>query len=147
MTKRGRRSTASLSVVTTLPGSDRPQPPKELKEAQAAEWRAIVGRMPAGWFTRETHGLLIAYCRHRATFSVLSSRIDTLEREPCDEDVDLYNKLLRMREREGRAMSSMATRLRLTQQARYNAKSASTASKDAGGAPKPWEFSQTDPVQ
>jgi len=36
----------------------------KLTDEQAEEWRAVVSRMAADWFPRETHGMLLAYCRH-----------------------------------------------------------------------------------
>ena len=48
--------------------------------------------------------------------------------------------LLALREREGRALSSLATRLRITPQSRYHPRTAGVAAADAGsGRPKPWE--------
>ena len=41
-----------------------PEPPEDQTEEQAAEWRAVVARMRADWFPRETHGLLALYVRH-----------------------------------------------------------------------------------
>jgi hypothetical protein len=35
-----------------------------LTDEQATEWWAVVNRLPADWFPRETHALLIQYCRH-----------------------------------------------------------------------------------
>jgi hypothetical protein len=63
MAQRGRKSAASLSIVSLL-GNERPAPPDELAEEEAAEWRAIASRMPHDWFTRENHPLLAEYCRH-----------------------------------------------------------------------------------
>jgi hypothetical protein len=63
MGKRGRKSSAELSVVTPLK-TRRPPPPEDLTEEQASEWRAVVSRMPPDWFTREHFALLADYCRH-----------------------------------------------------------------------------------
>ena len=52
-------------------------------------------------------------------------------------DVDVYKDLLKMQEAEGRAISSLATRMRLTQQATVNAKVQKPI--DVGAAKKPWE--------
>jgi len=56
MAKRGRKSSASLSVISGngIEVISRPDAPVDLTDEQAAEWRAIVNRMPADWFTRET---------------------------------------------------------------------------------------------
>jgi hypothetical protein len=39
----------------------------DLTEDQAAEWRAVVDRLPNDWFPRETHGMLAQFCRHVCT--------------------------------------------------------------------------------
>jgi hypothetical protein len=66
---RGPQSSAALEIpsVADLRGDARPEPPSDLTDDQAAEWRAVVERMPADWFPRETYGLLSQYCRHVVT--------------------------------------------------------------------------------
>jgi hypothetical protein len=49
-------------------------------------------------------------------------------------DLGEYDQLLKMQEREGRALSSLATRLRITQQATVSAKA-----KKPSGLKRPWE--------
>lgn len=140
MRTRGRKSSAALAVVTTLPGQ-RPEPPAELTDEQADEWRAVVGRMPSDWFTRETHELLANYCRHVTKARTLAKAIDGFDPEwLVDEDgLKRFDKLTQMAEREGRAMSSLATRMRLTQQSRYNPAAANTSSSKSGSGDKPWQ--------
>lgn len=133
---RGRVSAAALELVQ--PGAavcavERPRPPAELSDEQAVEWRTVVNRLPADWFPAETHGLLTQYCRH----VVAARRVAHLvsQAESGDEfDVREYDLLLKMQEREGRALSSLATRMRISQQATYDEKK----KKPAGGK-RPWE--------
>jgi hypothetical protein len=138
MGMRGRKSAASLEVVRTggVTSIPRAAPPDDLTEEQAHEWRCIVNRMPADWFPRETHGMLAQYCRHVATARRISQMIEDFETKPSDDDgwLDTYDKLLKMQEREGRAMSSLATRMRMSQQGQYNHKK-----KPGSTVPKPWE--------
>ena len=61
MKQRGRRSSASLSVVSTEPLSP-PEPPSELTKRQVEIWRNIVSAMPPDWFLRAPQ-LLVQYCR------------------------------------------------------------------------------------
>ena len=100
---------------------ERPAAPGELTDEQQAEWRSIVGRMPADWFPRETWALLAQYCRHVVAAKRIGQLIEQAEADAAF-DLDAYDKLLKMQEREGRAMSSLATRMRLTQQSTVNAK-------------------------
>ena len=140
-TQRGRKSTASLSVVRALPGS-RPEPPDELTTEQAEEWRIIVARMPADWFTRETHPLLVDLCRHIVRARVIAAKIDDFDPEwlVTDAGARTYDRLCAMGERETRMMSSLATKMRLTQQSRYAAKVAHTAErKGSNEAVHPWQ--------
>ena len=58
--------------------------------------------------------------------------IDHHENE--DLDLDVLDRLYRMQEREGRAMSSLATRMRITQQTTYD----KSKKKPLQGA-KPWD--------
>lgn len=49
-------------------------------------------------------------------------------------DIEEYDRLLKMQEREGRAMSSLATRMRITQQTTYD-----KSKKKPVTGKKPWE--------
>ena len=141
MAQRGRKSAASLAVVRPIT-DHRPSPPEGLTEEQAAEWTAITRRLPAGHFPRECHGLLMAYCKHISSFRMLSESVDLFRSEwlITDEGLGRYGALLALREREGRALSSLATRLRITPQSRYQPRTAGVAAADAdSGRSKPWE--------
>jgi len=140
MKQRGRKSGASLSVVRTPEAGEveavsRPVAPDELTDEQAGEWSRIVDALPADWFPPETHGLLVQYCRHLVEARRVSQLI---EQVVSSEEFNLanYNELLKMQEREGRAASSLATRMRLTQQATFDKEK----SKGKGrGIKRPWE--------
>lgn len=134
---RGPRSTQSLAVVDAagagLSRVERPRAPSELTAEQAAEWRAVVDRMPAEWFGRETHAMLAQYCRHAVAARRVAQLIADAETGD-DFDVEQYDRLLKMQEREGRAMSSLATRMRFSQQSAYD-----KSKKRQNAAPRPWE--------
>lgn len=141
MAARGRKSAASMEI--TIPSNvevvHRPQPPNELTPEQQDEWHAVVERMPADWFPRETHGLLVQYCRHVIAARRIAQLIAKTEKAKAF-DVDMYDKLLKMQEREGRAISSLATRMRITQQATVRAESARKPEQLAA----PWEEDDED---
>jgi hypothetical protein len=135
MGTRGRQSAASLEVAK--PGKietiQRPDAPYDLTDEQTEEWWAVVNRMPADWFPRETHGILSQYCRHVITARRVAQLVASCEAtDPLD--IGEYDQLLKMQEREGRALSSLATRLRITQQATVSAKA-----KKPSGMKRPWE--------
>lgn len=131
-----RKSAAQLSVVPA-DSVQRPEPPPELTREQAAEWRAVVGVMPAAWFSRDTHPLLTAYCRHLVNARRLAAVTDRLDPKVLDttDGLERFDKLTRMQDREHRAMSSLATRMRLTHQARYRGE----RKVERRTAPPPWE--------
>jgi phage terminase small subunit len=135
MGTRGRQSSASLSVIG--PGGvetvRRPEPPHELSDEQADEWRAVVNRLSADWFPRETWGLLAQYCRHVVAARRVAQLIAAAERSETL-DINEYDQLLKMQEREGRAMSSLATRMRITQHATYD-----KTRKKPLATKKPWD--------
>jgi hypothetical protein len=104
MSQRGRKSAEALSVVMGIPGQ-RPAPPDNLDEDEAAEWRAIVERMPADWFTRETWPVLAELCRHICTSNVVSARLSADRKQLVLKDPELFDKLTKIHEREARAIS------------------------------------------
>ena len=129
MGDRGRKPASELALAdNVVQFTPRPKAPEELTPEQAIEWDAVVGRMPPDWFPRETHGILANYCRHVISASTISSRLEIHESE--EGDVQEYDRLLKMRERESRSASSLATRLRITQQTSYD------KSKKRGGSEK-----------
>lgn len=136
MAKRGRVSAAALAIgaVAPIETIQRPDAPYDLTDEESEEWWAVVNRMPADWFPRETHALLTQYCRHVVRSRRIAQLIAACE---ASEDLDLeqYDKLLKMQEREGRAISSLATRMRITQQATVRAEKARKPSQ----VKKPWE--------
>jgi hypothetical protein len=137
MQKRGRPSSVELTLVgpDTITTIRRAQPPEYLSAAEAGEWRRIVGALPADWFPVETHGLLESYCAHLIERRDLTGLIAAEKASP-DFTVKQYNRLLAMRERESRAISSLATRMRISQQATLDR----LKKKDAGAQlRKPWE--------
>jgi hypothetical protein len=146
MKNRGRASAASLAVISSsgIETVERPRPPNELSEEQAREWTSIVNRLPADWFPRETWGMLAQYCRHVVTARRVSGMIEALETELAKEEGDkaeiilgaskAFDRLFKMQEREGRAISSLATKMRLSQQSSYD-----KSKQKPRAAQKPWE--------
>jgi uncharacterized protein YicC (UPF0701 family) len=150
MEGRGRKSAASLSVVSSneIERIERPRPPSDLNQEQAAEWTSIVNRMPAEWFPRETHGMLAQLCRHLVSARRVADMIGALENELTKEAEDddksqaelilgatkAFDRLYKMQEREGRAISSLSTKMRLSQQSTYD-----KSKRKPGQTRKPWE--------
>ena len=141
MSKGGRKSSADLSVISNngIEVIDRPAPPMELQsDAAKTEWVEIVNRLPADWFPRETHSLLKQHCRHVDAADKIAQLIKSMEDGGCDFNLDDYDKLLKMQERESRTISSLDTRMRLTQQGRYTTQKAGTGSANSSNKKAPW---------
>ncbi|MEF8834436.1 MAG: hypothetical protein V5A42_06210, partial [Halofilum sp. (in: g-proteobacteria)] len=93
--------------------------------------------LPADRISNEGVPLLAQYVRHisraRKVATVLAQ---------CEENgfaLEDYQRLLKMEEQQTRAMSSPATRLRLTNQARQEPETASRQRRQETGEPRPWE--------
>lgn len=141
MEGRGRKSTASLTVLKGGAGS-RIEPPKGMPKAQRELWSEVVGSKPADWFGPDNAPLLAEYVRAVDMANKLEAQIEALMAGSC-EPADLKD-LLNMRDKESRRVTSLATKMRLSQQSKYTEKSAATADRRAsaqGG--KLWQFGGT----
>lgn len=117
MGERGPKSAAELSLV---PGDGaeihsivRPEPPESLRPEQAEVWRAIVAALPPEDIPEQRYEDLANYCRHAVSQRVIARVIDELEEKIGSPDFDLerYDRALKMRERETRAIASLSVRL------------------------------------
>ena len=144
MEQRGRKSAAELAVaaqVAPVSSAGRLACPLHLSDAIQAVWAELVNDQPGGSFTAKDVPLLEAYCRHVVQGRIIADQIEAFD--PAwmgdDEGLKRFDRLTSMHEREGRAASSLATRLRITRQAMADAKTVGRASKNMARAPKPWE--------
>lgn len=137
MEGRGRKSAASLTVVPAgIPA--RMEPPQGLTESQVAMWREIVAGKPADWFAADNAPLLAEYVRAVDMCNALAFQIGAaLAGDPVEAAL-LLKGYLDMRDKEAKRATSIATKLRLTQQSRYTPQAAATADRKAGGA-RPWQ--------
>lgn len=137
MGTRGRKSTAELAVIgsTGVVTVNRPAPPGELSDEQAAEWRAVVNVHSADRFPREQHAMLSAHCRHTVALRRIGQLIAAAEKAE-EFDLDGYDKLLKMQERESRCLASLAVRLGFAYSTAYEKR----PEKGKQSGPKPWEF-------
>ena len=135
MAKRGRVSAAALMIATPVLKTERPDAPYDLTDEQSEEWWAVVNRMPADWFPRETHAMLAQYCRHVVASRRVAQLVAACEKDK-NLDVEKYDRLLKMQEREGRAISSLATRMRISQQATVKFEQARKPLE----MEKPWDY-------
>lgn len=135
----GRKSSANLSIVPPSTGKDsRLSVPRFLTTRQAQLWKEITNSKPANWFTRDMQSLLVGYVKAIASHEALSKRVDSVESGELQLELKDENRLYAMQERQARLMQSFATKLRLTQQSRWQPKTA----WDKGSRPdgvRPWD--------
>ena len=133
--KTGRKSQASLQVVQGVSAIERQQPPVELTEEQFSVWNRVDDAMPADHFGTESVDLLVSYCRHVVSSKRVAEMIYAAEAD-SETSLDDLDKLYKMQEREGRAASSLATRLKITPQALTNHRGNKAATRPTK---KPWQ--------
>src|SRR5262245_21554128 len=123
-----RRSAESYAVAPIGTLSRRPAPPPDLQREEAEEWVAVVGQMSADYFGRELHGVLASLCRRIVAERRIAERIHVggLSLEDLD-------RLLRMLDRESKAVASLAGKLKLTPKSKYS------KDKRILAGPRPWD--------
>ena len=142
MGARGRKSVADLAVVPVAPRLRRPPPPDGLTDEQAKLWRDVVDAMPAGWFGRETHEVLVNYCRHTVRHRFLSRQLDACPNDALasGDGLEHWNRLAAAAERESRAALACARSLRLTQQSQMRPETAGRLRERVPTTRPPWEI-------
>ena len=117
--------------------------------ATAQERRACAGRSGGGGTLRKAscwgsaRHLLRLYCEHACFRAEVQGLIDRtpIERMVDPDTAPAFEAMLKARDRETKALVSLATRLRLTNQARYTPQAAGTAGRQHASGPRPWEDS------
>lgn len=146
MQQRGRKSEASLAIVRNrdiapLEVHVRREAPAELSDEETSEWYAIVESLPATWFGRENQALLTQYCRHVVRARRVAQLIHDMESpqppKPGEDaptfDIQGYNSLLIMQDRESRAIATLSTKMRIAQQSTIDKET-----KKKGVGKRPW---------
>jgi hypothetical protein len=145
-----RKNQYALSLF--IPGNERrPSPPAQLDARERAIWTKITARLTAEWFTAETQPMLTELCRHirnaddlTADLAVARAAVDEIRKQPQPDAEELvtatqeYRAVLRAHGYQSERIGNLATKLRLTPQARY---APSTAKREAGKVlegPEPW---------
>jgi hypothetical protein len=133
MKQHGRKSTASLAVGIIDGGFDsKVEPPEGTPERVAKIWRDTVRAEPAGFFkTTATQALLEDYCRQRAVTNEMADLINEFDPAWLAEAKGMrrYEWLCKMQRMASKAAMDLATKLRLTNQSRYEKDTAATAAR------------------
>lgn len=129
-------------IATSINSVQRLVAPRHMSDAEQAIWCEVVNDQPATAFT-PTHGpLLELYCRHIVHARILADELTNFDRAWMADDDGLkrYDRLLAMSERESRAASSLATRLRITRQAVEHPNTVGISLANQSKSRKPWEL-------
>lgn len=129
-------------IATSINSVQRLVAPRHMSDAEQAIWCEVVNDQPATAFT-PTHGpLLELYCRHIVHARILADELTNFDRAWMADDDGLkrYDRLLAMSERESRAASSLATRLRITRQAVEHPNTVGLSLANQSKSRKPWEL-------
>jgi hypothetical protein len=128
MSKRGRPSLGDLTTVEPQGGNVLeiyriPDAPYHLTDEQAAVWRIVANDpgLPGDWFTQKNYDLLALHTVHVVNGRRIGRMIEVLMAGK-EVDVKAYDDLLRMHERESRAVMATMTQMRTTQQALFHNK-------------------------
>ena len=140
MGKRGPKSAASLEIAGPYTAAHkieivkRLRPPHELNDEETEVWAAVTSSEAADWFSPSTAPLLAQYCRHVVQARRVAELIEKATSDP-ELSIQDYDRLLHMQERESRAVASLATKMRISQQATTNHR----GNKNPAQVRKPWE--------
>jgi hypothetical protein len=94
----------------------------ELNAEERAEWVKFTTRLPADWFPPETWPMLAQLCRHICQARWFGQTLQEVRAgllSPTDDDqLDRIERLIRMHDREGKAIVALMVKLRITSQQR-----------------------------
>jgi hypothetical protein len=129
MKQRGRTSEAALSVVPLT--AKRVEPPPDLSKEEMSAFRALVATVAPEHFTKTDVPLIVAY--------VQATQISRRAAIALDDDF-VSRDTLALWDRSTKMMATLATRLRLAPQSRYDAKTAHRRAVRQPGVRPPWEI-------
>jgi hypothetical protein len=120
--KPGRKSAAEMSVKISVLQVERPDPPEELSDNEKETWKSVTATKPSDWWRKDTHPLLVAYCKHIEGARHIDRLLASFRKQEQPEEVTFtdylacLDKLLRARDRESRCLISLARSMRISQQ-------------------------------
>lgn len=138
MKQRGRKPKDAHVVDIGI--AKRPKPPAELTQSEAALWDEIVASRPPEYFDVAAIPLLREFCRIQTQLNFLAESIGEFEPDWLKDKAGLsrYKDLCSMQDKAQSRSMLLATKMRLTQQARY-VPDAKASKPTTGQGPKPWE--------
>ncbi len=146
MKKRGRKSSAELSVapVSSLL-SQPPKPPEHLSKQASDIWRMVMTSRSKKMIEAESYPVLVEYCRSITRADFVSKEIDRFEQVwlTSDEGLKRYDKLISIQDKLTKTINSCAVKLRLTPSTRFHSETAATIVANDNTGQNPWDYDGT----
>lgn len=120
MGARGRQSKDDKTVLAPVESIPRARPPDTLTDPQKDVWCRVVNSMPADWFYKATHDLLMDYCRTAVTLRKLGIMLEKFESQESGFDLVEYDRVQKMYDRASSGLKRLATSLRISPQTTYD---------------------------
>lgn len=135
MAKRhGRKSAAEREVeAARADDADYLEPPEDMPPGQRETWALTVRSKPPEWFREDSIPLLEAYCQAVESYRMIRERL----KSPPDRILD-FQRLQHMATSQAQLMIQLATKMRLTQQSRFDRRKAGTLNREPH-VDAPWE--------
>jgi hypothetical protein len=134
--KRGRKSSASLSILPVDVAFCHPTPPASFSVEEKRIWQAVCAETRPGLFRASEH-LLAIYVRALAIERRLSEVLKTVE-----PDSERYSNLVRLHNLQAKTCASLAGRLRLTPRSSIEPRAPRLSAVPT--ARRPWETHDGD---
>jgi|SRR6266702_610645 len=109
-----------IKDVGLAAGLTRPEPPYDLDDEEAIEWRRIVNSMPADHFIPANHHILISLCQHIVEERRAHGLMKAYCRKKDRADVHIYLELRKAKEAESAIVRKLSTSCRITHQSTHN---------------------------
>lgn len=120
----------------------RPEPPSDMTPKQKEVWKRVAKSEPPNWFQSQANqDMLRMYCQTVETIDTVQDHIDAFPVASLvlAAEVRRYDGLCRIRQKSIMQAIQLATKLRITNQSRYDRKLAATMTRNEAVELNPWE--------
>jgi hypothetical protein len=135
---RGRKSGASLVVVSLVPGQGRPEPPADLDAFEQRVWREVIAALPAHWVDPAGQLILRRLVAQVAVSEKWEARLRQLRAEDRDAGEDVA-KLVAMHGAAAKTIAHLLGQLRATPRSRMVSRAAGPQIARTSSL-RPWEI-------
>jgi hypothetical protein len=144
MARRGRKSESSLTVVSLVPGTGRPAPPRGLDKLERRIWKSVVDALPAHWLDQAGGLILRRVVCLAASLERWEAQLREFRARGAGGDEEAL-KLATMHGNTAKAVAYLLGQLRATPRSRDRSRAAGSKIEDAPRA-RPWEIKAREPA-